>query len=39
VLQTKDDGRRLWVSDECMVLDAVKKVLNHAAAVAVLCCV
>eukprot|EP00878_Enallax_costatus_P022158 GHUV01023498.1.p1 GENE.GHUV01023498.1~~GHUV01023498.1.p1 ORF type:complete len:237 (+),score=66.88 GHUV01023498.1:83-712(+) len=25
VLQTKIDSRRLWVSDECMVLDAVKK--------------
>jgi CBS domain-containing protein len=29
VLQTKDDGRRLWVSDECMVLDAVKKMSQN----------
>ncbi|KAF6261831.1 hypothetical protein COO60DRAFT_724757 [Scenedesmus sp. NREL 46B-D3] len=29
VLQTKDTGRRLWVSDECMVLDAVKRMAQN----------
>jgi hypothetical protein len=31
VLQTKDDGRRLWVSDECMVMEAVKLVSDSRA--------
>lgn len=34
----KKDGQKLWVSDECMVLDAVRKVSNGpAAAVAAVC--
>lgn len=29
----KSDGQKLWVSDECMVLDAVRKVSTLCAAV------